>query len=307
MFGSSITVVNDSTLTCEVSDVPGPGAVQFDVIVRINGCIDSLAQAFVTAPTTVVNAEFEEPFAPLNCDPRTPNFDPVTGWYASDELIREGDVFLPAECPHLSCDCPEQLTGCAGGHYASMSTGVGVDQVAWQTIKVSPGANAIFGGWFSWGSDGAGTVNIKLVDGFGPDGTVLATAAVPEGNDWCYSSVSGFTTSDLVTVVWELADTVDGIAAAVHADSMTFEFSICHDPFADADQDGDVDQYDFAQFQLCFTGNGIPYPTGGEFEYCQCFDREGVDGPDGDVDQGDFLFFEQCSSGSNVPADVNCD
>ncbi len=311
IFGTNVLVVNDTTLTCEVSDLPAPGAVAFDVIVRSNGCIDSLIEGFVSAPTTIANPGFEEPVAPLFCgsedpqDPRIPNLEPVSYWNFSDELIREGVVQFPLECPLLSCACPEATTGCDGGHYASMSTGEGEDEVAWQALKVDASAGVVFGGWFSWG--GVGNVNIKLVDGYGPDGTLIASTSVPEGNDWCFSSVEGFALSEVITIVWELVDTVNGSPAAVHADSMTFEFSICNDPFADADADGDVDGVDFALFQLCSSGSGNAYPTGAGFEYCQCFDRDGVDGPDGDVDQGDFAAFAGCSSGPDVPADPACD
>ncbi len=308
IFGTNVNVVNDTTLTCEVSDLPMPGAVLYDVIVRSNGCIDSLDDGFISAPTTIANPGFEEPLAPLFCgsedpeDPRISNLEPVSYWNASDELIREGLVQFPIECPLLSCACPELLTGCDGGHYASMSTGEGEDEVAWQALKVDAGAGITFGGWFSWG--GTGNVNIKLVDGYGPDGTQIASASVPTGNDWCYSTVQGFALSEVVTVVWELVDTANGSPAAVHADSMTFEASICNDPFADADADGDVDALDFALFQLCTSGSGNAYPTGVGFDYCECFDR---DGPDGDVDQGDFAEFAGCYSGPDIPVDTACD
>jgi hypothetical protein len=181
-----------------------------------------------------------------------------------------------------------------------MDSEIGETAVAWQAIKVDPGSGVVFGGWFSWA--GTGTVNMKVIEGYGPDGTVLGTTAVPTGNDWCFSSVEGFSSGHVVTIVWELVDFVDG-----HADTMTIEASICNDPFADVDLDGDVDHLDFALYQLCISGNGNPFPTGAGFDYCQCFDREGASGPDGDVDQGDFPFFDACYSGPNVPADVNCD
>lgn len=304
LFGSNVIVLNDTTLTCQLSDLPTPETVAFDVVVRNNGCIDSLAEGFVSAQTTILNAGFEEPFAALNCLPRIPNLEPVSYWNHSDQLIREGDVFSPAECPLLSCNCPEPRIGCAGGHYATMSTGEGEEERAWQALKVEPGAGCIFGGWFSWG--GTGTVNLKLVDGYGPDGTVLGITAVPQGNDWCYYTVEGFAPGHLVTVVWELVGTVNGSPAAVHADTMTLEFSTCHDPFADTDLDGDVDQDDLAFFQLCFTGPGGGIPAAPE--YCACLDVEGVGGmPDGDIDQGDLGLFEDCASGPGIPADVACD
>jgi len=79
----------------------------------------------------------------------------------------------------------------------------------------------------------------------------------------------------------------------------------CNDPYADWDDDGDVDQDDFAQFQQCFTGTGGGVPAGG----CVCFDRPDILGnpPDGDIDQDDFIAFQNCASGPDVVASTACD
>ena len=83
--------------------------------------------------------------------------------------------------------------------------------------------------------------------------------------------------------------------------------STCVDPFADTDGDGDVDQTDFAVFQLCYTGaNQTPVPT--TPEYCKCLDVDGIDNqPDDDIDQGDYNKFDACASGPGIPADPSCD
>ena len=76
----------------------------------------------------------------------------------------------------------------------------------------------------------------------------------------------------------------------------------CHDPFADADGDEDVDQVDFGMWQVCFTGDGHPITD----SPCECFDRDG----DGDVDGNeDFTAFAACAStsGPTIPADSDCD
>lgn len=65
----------------------------------------------------------------------------------------------------------------------------------------------------------------------------------------------------------------------------------CPLPFADADNDGDVDQDDFGAFQVCYNGAGA-VPTG-----CDCFDRN----TDGKVDATDFNAFNNCFTGPNVP------
>ncbi len=77
---------------------------------------------------------------------------------------------------------------------------------------------------------------------------------------------------------------------------------VCSLPFADADEDGDVDSDDFAAFQRCFTG-----PAGSVSTDCRCFDRPENDSPDGDVDVNDYLKFRACQSGATVPADPQCE
>jgi hypothetical protein len=69
----------------------------------------------------------------------------------------------------------------------------------------------------------------------------------------------------------------------------------------DSDNDGDVDQDDFAAFQLCLTG---PNDPGGLFD-CSCKCMKGD--ADADIDDEDLGAFEDCASGPDVPADVTCD
>lgn len=76
----------------------------------------------------------------------------------------------------------------------------------------------------------------------------------------------------------------------------------CPDPFADADNDGDVDLSDFGRWQVCFAGDGIAHPDTRE---CKCFNRDG--GTPGDVDETDFIDFTNCWSGPTVPAVPTCD
>jgi len=64
--------------------------------------------------------------------------------------------------------------------------------------------------------------------------------------------------------------------------------------FADADSDGDVDQDDFAIFQICYTGadGGVPSDP----VYCECFDSDN----DNDVDGQDFTAFQDCATGPGI-------
>jgi len=77
----------------------------------------------------------------------------------------------------------------------------------------------------------------------------------------------------------------------------------CADPFADADNDGDVDQEDFGVWQACFSGNGHTAPAGNAYP-CSCFNRQGGDS---DVDDLDFVDFEACWSGPTVSTLDSCD
>lgn len=79
---------------------------------------------------------------------------------------------------------------------------------------------------------------------------------------------------------------------------------VCHNPFADTDGDGDVDQDDFGAFQRCLGAAG---PLS---ELCSCFDRPeppSYPSGDGDVDQADLQKFVGCTSGPGIPADPDCD
>jgi len=73
---------------------------------------------------------------------------------------------------------------------------------------------------------------------------------------------------------------------------------LCPVPFADSDGDGDVDQMDFARFQLCYTGPSKPLVDNS----CRCLDLNNDDY----IDQVDFNSFEQCASGPGVPS-TSCD
>lgn len=76
----------------------------------------------------------------------------------------------------------------------------------------------------------------------------------------------------------------------------------CNLPFADMDNDEDVDQLDFSAFQLCYSGSGIA-----GIGSCLCLDRDGDD----DIDADDLVEFLPCVSGPSIAwsqaAAPNCD
>jgi hypothetical protein len=70
----------------------------------------------------------------------------------------------------------------------------------------------------------------------------------------------------------------------------------CNDPPQDFDDDGDVDLTDYAAFEECLNGPGVPWPGPPvDQAYCGCVDRGG----DGDVDLVDFFFFQLAYTGSS--------
>ncbi len=74
----------------------------------------------------------------------------------------------------------------------------------------------------------------------------------------------------------------------------------CPSPFADADEDDDVDGNDFGVFQRCYTGDAASGPLSAE---CFCFDRNS----DGKISVSDFHAFRACSNGSNLPPAAGCE
>ena len=192
-----------------------------------------------------------------------------------------------------------------GDHYGSLHRGAGGTQQAWQTLAVNPGWTYKFSGQFAGG--GANTVTLRLLDG-DETGTVIAESEIysstatlpPDVYPWMPGEVVGSAVSNTLTVMWEMASPDE--FSASHADAMAFDVvQACSDPFADADVDGDVDQEDFAVFQLCYTGAGGPIPT--DPTYCVCLNTNG----DSAIDAADLTAFEACSSGPEIPANPACD
>ncbi len=63
----------------------------------------------------------------------------------------------------------------------------------------------------------------------------------------------------------------------------------CPTPFADADEDGDIDGTDFAILQLCIGDNPLP-------DECRCFDTD----TSGGIDAADVADFVDCATGPGV-------
>ncbi len=103
-----------------------------------------------------------------------------------------------------------------------------------------------------------------------------------------------------------LDDDCDGVADCEDSDCANDPNCVppCPVPFADTDGDGDVDQTDFATFQVCFDWPAYLGDPGYVFnaELCRCLDWDG----DQDVDTDDTTKFEECASAPGVAASPNC-
>lgn len=71
---------------------------------------------------------------------------------------------------------------------------------------------------------------------------------------------------------------------------------ICNVPFADLDDDGDVDQTDFGAFQRCYMSS--PF----DWDNCHCLDRAGEHDV---IDTDDLWAFEACATGPGIAFDVD--
>jgi hypothetical protein len=285
-----VTGTTPTQIACTL-DITGAPSGKYDVLVVQGGCMARLSEATPAIPLFQViaqdflNGTFELPTAAQNCGGDTSGIP--TGWNRSDDLHRDGSVHVPA------CPPPDGL------HYGSMSTGGGKLERAWQTLAVTPGWTYRLSGQFAGG--GSNTVSIELLDG-DESGQPIAQTEVHTGGDaypWTPFEVTGLARSSVMTVVWEMSQTAGDSAA--HADALVFEVtSRCNTYWADADDDGDVDQADFAVFQQCYTGDTPPVPA--EPSYCQCFNhvRDTV------VDAADLVEFETCASGPGVTPKPEC-
>jgi len=105
---------------------------------------------------------------------------------------------------------------------------------------------------------------------------------------------------ECVEIVETDCDALDGLFAGP---GTTCEFTqCCPYPFADGDFDGDVDQADFGEWQVCFSGTDHAYGAD-----CDCYDRNNATGAqsgDGDVDGDDFAWFVNCFTGPSIMLDT---
>lgn len=281
---TDVNVVSASEITCDF-DLSAASSGKYKLFMLQGACVAEYPDALQVIAQSFVNGSFELP--ENTQEPCTGQIGGLpTGWNtdAPSGLNRDGQAPPPNPCPSTD-----------GGHYGSMSEGSAATVRAWQTVQVS-GGNYEFSGLFN--VPAGVTVTLRLLDG-DESGTQLAESSVPvEVDTWTEGSVSANApTSGIMTVVWEMQLTGTEPAVGGSADGLKFE-STCNNPVFDFDGDGDVDQADFAAFQVCYTGATGTLPAG-----CECADENG----DGLVTQSDATAFEACASGPGIPANPDCD
>lgn len=246
------------------------------------------------------NGSFEQVISP--CDPTDcgsldtrPDRWQSTG---SGTVVAHGDQWRPL---------PPATDGYTRGSIAFS----GGFSTAYQTVNVVPGTAVALKGDIATGHPSGEAFEhfVELVDGNQDTGTVIASFVETASTAILqpFSALSGMCQTGEATVRWGYRSTGGSGTAATHVDNLYLTGTPrgrCNNPFADVDFDGDVDQADFAVWQLCHTGDG-----GGPVQTsCECFDVDGPGGlPDNDIDQGDLVAFETCASGPGIPADPACD
>lgn len=317
---TDVTVLSSTQITCTF-DLTGKPAGAYQVMVADGPCIGSYS-SFVIVSDPFTNGSFEQG------DPG--NSADMPGWG------------LLVERPGATIE--KTLSGANGSIFGGIDTtwdgqfyaGYGVATAEpfhvalYQVFRTLPGTEyTVTGGYFggvgppspdpvnlglAWWEvlvvDG-GNLTIADMNGTGGTPTLIAKKEHLAGDpsmSFRETFAGSFTAISDATTVFLKWGYVPG-DYAIHLagwDDLAIKSS-CNDPFADADGDGDVDQVDFAVFQLCLTDDLTSPPPVPRPEYCLCFNRPEDLVPDNDIDQADWTKFEACASGPGILADKNCD
>jgi len=179
-------------------------------------------------------------------------------WRSLDDVYLTGGLAIPPAPPTIT-QHPGSQHICSGGTVAFTVSATGAGTVAYQWQKNN--ASIADGGHYS----GANT-------------PVLTVSGADSGDAGDYRCI------------------VSNVGGSVYSDAATL--TVTGASVADYDMDCDVDIDDFALFESCVSGPGVPLTPG-------CEDRD-LD-QDGDVDQTDFGRFQRCYSGANQPPTPGCD
>lgn len=179
-------------------------------------------------------------------------------WRSLDDVYLTGGLAIPPAPPTIT-QHPGSQHICSGGTVAFTVSATGAGTVAYQWQKNN--ASIADGGHYS----GANT-------------PVLTVSGADSGDAGDYRCI------------------VSNVGGSVYSDAATL--TVTGASVADYDMDCDVDIDDFALFESCVSGPGVPLTPG-------CEDRD-LD-QDEDVDQTDFGRFQRCYSGANQPPTPGCE
>ena len=84
-----------------------------------------------------------------------------------------------------------------------------------------------------------------------------------------------------------------------HGGQICDDILCCPKPWADIDFDDDVDQLDFAAFQLCLGHTAPTWPAA-----CECFNKDNTGGSTDIIDGMDFAEFKACATGPDAPMNL---
>jgi len=171
----------------------------------------------------------------------------------------------------------------------TMLSDAGVDISAWTHLvriyAVSDDGKTV-AGYGTWAADGSTRGFVAHLDDFIVKGACCVTTGLGTGS-------CSLVTSDECTALGGRY-LGDGVQCGTNGANCG---GFCPIPFADTDLDNDVDQFDFAALQACYTGMlASPPPLTGP---CACLDR-GLGASDDEIDADDLAEFEKCATGPGV-------
>jgi len=244
------------------------------------------------------------------------------GWQTQLDIKRDGNVWHPCTNPTGPGSVAEGMTG---AHYGSIQCNISNDDeaVMWQTIAapdVSTRPYHVYVDAHMASFERLSYGYIRLIDGIDKIPVVITQTQIPNTQsidenaivrspDFVATVPQGYVfQSDppLLTVMFVLKSVTGDVCPAgvcadvelalkgLHLDAVRNTFQPCpNSPWADTDNDDDVDSDDFAFFQRCLTvGNNQPMDPA-----CQCLDRNGDNLIDID---NDFVQFQLCGTGPGV-------
>lgn len=148
---------------------------------------------------------------------------------------------------------------------------------------------------------GEGTMNYNIGVAYGPGGSGWLSVSPTSGSSSGEQDGISVTYNTVGLAVGTYTATISIAAggAANGAETIAVTLTVEEAPLnvPDFNGDNDVDMFDFAVLQACYSGQGVSTPVG-------CTDAD-LD-KDDDVDQYDMARFALCASAAGVPYDENC-